>query len=89
MGYAIAGGIAGIFAGYCLSYFLQPGILRMTTSLGDYLGSMDKIMPHDKFGGTAWGAIFVGMIVCAVIGGILGEKADKQVGKSAGETGPP
>ena len=69
----LLGVVGGAFAGIVVSYWLQPGMLRMSVSLGEYFTSLPELLAFDnpKTKGLQT-TLYGSTIVLALIGGIGG-----------------
>jgi hypothetical protein len=68
---------AGAIVGYPLSYFLQPGVIRMAWSIADYFEQFSEVVTRQNTGPTALGVWLVAMVAGAAIGHFLGGAKSK------------
>jgi len=83
--------LVGVPLGYILSYFFQPGAVRMFMSLGDYVGKAQEILiaQHPEvsehsatyqiehsLGSAAWLGVGIGVVAMGVIANIASKKRD-------------
>jgi len=64
----ILGGIIGAIVGYPISFFLQPGLLRAVTSLGEYCAKFSEVIKDPKLSST----VYITVALSALIGGVIG-----------------
>lgn len=64
IGYIVGGSVAGLLISYPISYFLQPGLVRMVKSLPSYITGVAEVMKEKELSST--------VVLCALIGIVLG-----------------
>jgi hypothetical protein len=75
----MAGGMAiGVCAGVLISYWFQPGALRLAVSLPDYLGqTVPMFFTASTYGPTLRATTLAGLFVGGLAGGTIFSKGTK------------
>lgn len=76
--YTVNGAAIGALIGYPLSYYFQPEALRLKVPLGKYIQHISDVFGDKDLRSTAIVTWIVAIIVCAVIGSVMGQNADQK-----------
>lgn len=68
--------IVGILLGIPFSYYLQPDIVQVKLSLGEYLKNFLNVVTDDS--GDFLTPVFLSCLIGAIIGGIVGNLMDRK-----------